>query len=200
MMQNFKNYLIVAVLSIPFFTNAQNGRSFDFSFSPEACWRQLGPDANPEVRTRNKSETYGTGFRLGMFYNMQNRSQSAALRLGLLYGQSGYRIDDEKINTSRWKTLEMPVLLRIYSSDKQCISYLDFGGALHRRMEKNIPIEKRYYISANFGFGLVWKLQDNIAIFGQPNLRYYLTPNHAIGLKENRITGGIEFGVRRYLR
>jgi hypothetical protein len=200
MIQLFKNYLIAAVLCIPFFSNAQNGRSIDFSFSPEACWRQLGPKANADVLSRNKSETFGTGFRLGMFYNMQNRSQSAALRIGLLYGQSGYRVDDEKTNSTLWKTLEMPVLLRIYSSDKQCVSYLDFGGALHRRMERSIPIADRYYISANFGFGLVWKFKENMAIFGQPNLRYYLTPNHGIGLKENRITGGIEFGLRRYLR
>jgi hypothetical protein len=70
---------------------------------------------------------------------------------------------------------------------------------MHLRTFKNSPKNEKILFSVNFGFGFNWLFQENMAIFGQPNLRYYLTPNHGIGFKENRITGGIEFGIRKYL-
>jgi hypothetical protein len=77
---------------------------------------------------------------------------------------------------------------------------VDIGTTIHLRNPNKFPKGERILYSANVGFGINWLFSENIAIFGQPNLRYYLTPQKLGELKENRITLGLELGFRTYFR
>jgi hypothetical protein len=200
-MQTLKKIFVLALLLTPLFLQAQNLKSLDFVISPEYSWRLLSPAGDPTALIRDKTERPGVGLRTGVYYNVFNRNQTAAFRLGLLYTNTGYRVKQETPNvTNHWTALEIPALLRFYGNDRKCASFVDIGPAIHLRSGKNIPKNEKILYSANFGFGFNWLFQENKAIFWQPNLRYYLTPIKSAHLKENRLSVGFEMGIRTYFR